>query len=180
MIGDVLELIAREVSSKQSVVLNRANIQKGKLIPPINTISLSLLNIEEELSMRSTIVEKRVVKGKVYKKNPPLNINLRVMFISNFPDDYITELNAMTEVLAFFQRSSFILIDNKKINTKRVNFKLNSIDIDEQEKIWNLLGMEYLPSVIYTVSILVIEEDEVLDESRIVKTVDIQTDHKNR
>ena len=71
MIGDILQIIAREVSEfidnevklpsgKKSVVLHKPNSTNGDFDLPDNAISLSLLNIEEELATKSAMVKKRV------------------------------------------------------------------------------------------------------------------------
>lgn len=191
MIGEVLTIVAKEVStyinkqmkvssSKKCVILNKPNNINGKLDIPDNCISLSLLNIEEELSNRTTFVEKKVIDGKVYKQNPPININLYIMFISNFPKDYVSELNYSTKIIEFFQQKGSFTSENTKglddLKITKLNFKLNNFSItSESSDFWSLLNEKYGQSIIYKVSMITIQEDEKLSNTGIVKQVDINT-----
>jgi len=193
MIGELLKIITREVtdyidkqiqlpSGQKSVILQKPTNSKGELEIPDNTISVSLLSIEEELSTRDAMIKKQVIDGKVYRQNPAVNINLQIIFIANFQNDYINELNSVTKILEFFQkRPSFLPEDTKgldKLKIDKLVFKLNTLELDEQHNIWNLLGCKYMPSIVYKVGMITIQEEKQLSKDKIVKEVDIQTEIK--
>lgn len=193
MFGDILKIVAREVNSyidlnsqlpsgTKTVILDRPYKSDGSFTIPDNSICLSLLNIEEELDSRSTIVNKRVVDGKVYRQNPDITIKLKVIFISNFKNDYINELNYITKIIEFFQKKPFFSIDNtdglSKLGIDKLNFKLNTIPLNEQHNIWGLLGGKYLPSIAYTISMIVIKDSEKISDVSLVKEVNIDTSTK--
>jgi len=191
MIGDILQLIAKEVSTfidndiklpsgKKSVILHKPNSINGEFNLPDNAISMSLLNIEEEKSTKSAMVQKRVQDRKVYTQNPVVNLNLDIIFISNFANDYLNELNYITKVVEFFQQKRLFTIENtealKEFNIERLNFMLNTLPLNEQNNIWSLLGGKYMPSVIYRVGLIPIQDEEKLSQVKIVRTVDIDSD----
>lgn len=194
MIGNILSIIAREVSEfidgqsefptgKKSVILHKPKLDNNELDIPDNTISLSLFNIEEDLTQRSAVVEKRVINGKVYKKNPPVNLHLYVIFLPKFPNDYESELNYTTKIIEFFQqKNTFTSEDTKgldELNVDKLVFKLDNIPLASQSgAFWNLLSAKYLPYVIYRVSTLVIQEQDKLTDTKLVKEVDIDVQHK--
>lgn len=193
MIGELLTIITREVttyidnqvklpSGKKTVVLYKPNSIKGEVEIPDNTIALSLLNIEQELSIRDATIKKEVIDGKVYKQDPAVYINLQIIFISNFQNDYVTELNYITKVIEFFQQKSSFTPENTKglgaLKIEDLNFKLNTLELDEQHNIWSMLGTTYMPSVVYKVSMLTIQEEKKLAKDSIVKNVKIDTRRK--
>jgi len=193
MIGDLLTLIAKEVttyidsqvklpSGKKTVLLYKPNSAKGEIDIPDNTIALSLLNIEQELSIREATIKKEVINGKVYKQDPAVHINLQVIFISNFQNDYVTELNYITKVIEFFQQKSTFTPSNTKglreFNIDKLTFKLNTLELSEQHNIWSMLGTTYMPSVVYKISMLTIQKDKELTQASVVKDVQIDTKRK--
>ena len=193
MIGELLTIITREVttyidaqvklpSGKKTVVLYKPNSVKGEVDIPDNTIALSLLNIEQELSIREATIKKEVIDGRVYKQEPAVYINLQVIFISNFQNDYVTELNYITKVIEFFQQKSSFTPENtkglKELNIDELKFKLNTLALDEQHNIWNMLGTTYMPSVVYKISMLTIQEDKKLTNASIVQNVNIESKRK--
>jgi hypothetical protein len=195
MIGNILQLIAKEVSAfidaqsempsgQKSVVLHKPNSVSGDFSLPDNAISLSMLNIEEELSSKTSMPSKRVKNNKVYTQNPAVHINLQIIFISNFANDYINELNYLTKVLAFFQEKSSFTVENTQgleaLNLQKLSFKLNTLPLSEQGNVWTLLGGKYMPSLVYRVGLISIQDKERRSDIKVVKTIDINSDHKKR
>jgi len=194
MIGDILNNIAKEVteyidsqvdfsSGKKSVVLAKPTNAKGELSIPSNSVCLALLNIDEETSMRNPMITKRVDGTKVYTQTPGISLNLSIVFIANFPNDYISELNYITKIIEFFQQKDTFTIGNtpslKKQNRffEQLVFKLSTTKLEDQHNVWNLLGIKYMPSVMYSVGKIVVQEDEKLSETKVVERVkqDIKT-----
>lgn len=188
MIGDLLNNIAKEVtayvdsqiefsSGKKSVVLAKPTDSKGELSIPDNTICLSLLNIEEETAMRNPMIKKRVDGDKVYTQTPGISLNLSIIFIANFPNDYMSELNYITKIVEFFQKKDTFTIENTPSLKKQERyieqlvFKLTSTPLDSQHNIWSLLGLKYMPSVMFNVGKVLIQEEEELSQIRVVKRV---------
>lgn len=193
MIGELLKIVAKETSEyidkqlklpsgKKSVILHKPNSSNGELDIPNNTIALSLLNIEEELSIRNATVQKQVIDGKVYKQDPAVNINLQIIFIANFQNDYINELNYITKVIEFFQQKpSFTATNTKGLDELKIDtltFKLNTLPLDEQHNIWSLIGSKYMPSVVYKIGMITIQNDKQLTDTSIVKSVSINAKRK--
>jgi hypothetical protein len=194
MIGDILKIVAKEVSDfidkggdlpsdKKSVILHKPNKINEKFNIPDNSISLSLLNIEEEKVVRkSATAVKKVIEGKVYQHNPPVNINLQIIFISSFKNDYISELNYITKVIEFFQQKPTLTSENTKelgaLGVEKLNFRLNTLTLEKQNTLWSLLGSQYMPSLVYKVSMIVIQEEMRLTDIKLVKEVEIDMEIK--
>ncbi len=195
MIGDILNIITREVSEYidsqnefvsggKSVILAKPSGVNGGLSIPDNTIALSLVNIDEESSMRNPVIQKRVEGNKVYSQTPGISLNLSIIFIANFPNDYASELNYITKIIEFFQQKDTFTAENtsnlkkyKKFVDKLV-FKLATTSLSEQNHTWNLLGIKYMPSVMFTVGKIKIQEDEKLSETKVTHRVQRKLEEK--
>ena len=188
MIGDLLNNIAKEVaeyvdsqvefsSGKRSVLLIKPTNAKGELSIPDNTICLSLLNINEDASMRNPMIKKRVEGTKVYTQTPGISLDLSIIFIANFPNDYVSELNYITKIIEFFQKKDTFTLANTPSLKKQdryfeqLVFKLSTTKLEDQHNIWSLLGIKYMPSVMYSVGKILVQEDEILSDSRVVERV---------
>jgi len=195
LIGDILNIITREVSEYidsqnefvsggKSVILAKPSGVNGGLSIPDNTIALSLVNIDEESSMRNPVIQKRVEGNKVYSQTPGISLNLSIIFIANFPNDYASELNYITKIIEFFQQKDTFTAENtsnlkkyKKFVDKLV-FKLATTSLSEQNHTWNLLGIKYMPSVMFTVGKIKIQEDEKLSETKVTHRVQRKLEEK--
>jgi len=195
LIGDILNIITREVSEYidsqnefvsggKSVILAKPSGVNGGLSIPDNTIALSLVNIDEETSMRNPVIQKRVEGNKVYSQTPGISLNLSIIFIANFPNDYASELNYITKIIEFFQQKDTFTAENtsnlkkyKKFVDKLV-FKLATTSLSEQNHTWNLLGIKYMPSVMFTVGKIKIQEDEKLSETKVTHRVQRKLEEK--
>lgn len=188
MIGDLLNNIAKEVaeyvdsqiefsSGKKTVILARPTNSKGEFDIPSNTVCLTLLNINEETSMRNPTINKRVEGNKIYMQTPGILLNLSLVFIANFPKDYISELNYITKIIEFFQqKNTFTIVNTPSLKKQggifdQLVFKLSTTKLEDQHHIWDLLGIKYMPSVMFNVGKITIQEDEKLSKTKIVQSV---------
>lgn len=189
MIGNILENIVKELndfidesvefrSGKKNVVLARPTNNKGEVSIPENCISMSVININEDTSMRSPMLKRRVEGDKVYTQKPGISLDLKLIFIANFPNDYANELNFITKVIEFFQKKDTFTTANTPSLKKqerymeKLVFKLSVVGLEDQHNIWNSLGIKYMPSVIFNVGKVLVQDDEILSTTRPVSTVD--------
>ena len=188
MIGDLLNNIAKEVaeyvdsqlefsSGKKSVLLIKPTNSKGELSIPDNSVCLSLLNIDEDATMRNPMIKKRVEGTKVYTQTPGISLDLSIIFIANFPNDYVSELNYITKIIEFFQKKDTFTLANTPSLKKQERFfeqlvfKLSTTKLEDQHNVWSLLGIKYMPSVMYSVGKILVQEDEKLSDGRVVERV---------
>ena len=125
---------------------------------------LSLVNLEEERDSKPNNFVR--VNDKIEYRNPKINLNLYCLFAMNHPS-YDTSLQYLSLVIQFFQYRS--VIDHKntppenglaldpKIN--KLIFDLISMNSEQVNHLWATLGGKYLPSVLYKVRMITIEDD---------------------
>jgi len=126
---------------------------------------LTLVNVEEERISKSpnNFVK---VKDKVEYRNPKIPLNLYCLFAVNHTS-YDTALQYLSLIIQFFQYRNYIdhkntppdngLMLDQKI--ERLIVELVSMNSEQVNHLWATLGGKYLPSVLYKVRMIEIEDD---------------------
>jgi len=149
-----------------------ANKVNGKVV-------LTLLNIEEETTLKNTPVA-RVVNNKTEYKNPPVHLNLFLLISANC-DTYDKSLRSISKTIEFFQGKSIFTSANTIYNRTNVAFdildyfkfvlKLYTPGFEVLNHVWGTLGGRQLPSAIYKVQLIQIERDKKLSTSEVITHV---------
>lgn len=145
---------------------------KGKVI-------LSLLNIEEETTLRNTSAV-RVVNNRAEYRNPPVNLNLFFLVSANC-ESYDNSLISISKTIEFFQSkkvftsSNTIYQRNDQTASVLDHFKfvveLYTPRFEEWNHIWGTLGGRQLPSVLYKVQLIQVESDKPLAGSELISQI---------
>lgn len=154
IVSSLNEFIRNELNLQEDMVLltNPVDI-KGNVNSQIdNKLCVFLQHLEEE----------RLIKNGSYQTNggmnPPMHFSLYLMFVANFPDpNYLESLRYISLVLEYFQgirvfdRSNSPLLS---INVEKVSMEYVNLDINELNNVWSLMGLKYMPSVLYKLKLL--------------------------
>ncbi len=184
MIDNVLKIIANEVnkyivrkldpdrdpsSTKRIATGNVTKVQEsdssGSRTDSIAAPGiLTLVNMEEERDSKPNNFVR--VNDKIEYRNPKINLSLYCLFSVNHTS-YDTSLQYLSLIVQFFQYKS--VIDHKNTppeNGLALDHKINKLIIDmismnseQVNHLWATLGGKYLPSVLYKVRMLTIEDD---------------------
>lgn len=132
-------------------------------------ISMMLVGVEEERRIGKMPYYVPADENKYYMYNPPVEIDLLVLFIAH-NRDYETSLRDLSDVIGFFQanpvfdKEKYPLI-NASVNNpesktwqlvERLSFSLNNMSYDQQNNLWGMIGAKYMPSVVYRIRMLTI------------------------
>ena len=163
----VLENIALIESADEN-----ADHLKGKVV-------LTLLNLEEESTLKN-IPNFKVKNGKTEYKNPPVSINLYLLISANC-DTYDKSLRCLSKTIQFFQGKNVFTSTNTVYNRNNVAFdildyfkfilELYTLSLEELNYVWGTLGGRQLPSVIYKIQLLEIEQDLKLATSEVITNI---------
>ena|SRR5260221_2653082 len=143
--------------------------------PIINRAILSLVNIEED---RVSKQQENYVRTdiSVEYKNPPLFINL-YMLVSLNRNNYAQSLTWLGHILQFFQfQNVFTPLTHPSLDSRilKLIVELYSLNFEQVNHLWSTLGGKYLPSVMYKVRQISIDEDLTLSESGFIKEIEIE------
>jgi len=133
---------------------------------------LSLVNVEEDRVAKQHENEFRSGLKTIYK-NPPLLLNLYVLFSIN-KDDYQDSLILLGHIVQFFQyQSRFTPLTHPSLDSRieKLTVELYTMNFEQVNHLWSTLGGKYLPSVLYKVRQLTINEDVEVSESGLIKEI---------
>lgn len=145
--------------------LTGANSLTGKAI-------LSLVNIEEDRVGKQQENYIRTDIKTVYKA-PPLYLNLYLLFSVN-KAEYDDTLKWLGHIIQFFQyQNVFTPITHPNLDpkTEKLIIDLYSLNFEQVNHLWSTLGGKYLPSVMYKVRQVTMDEDITTGESGFIKEI---------
>jgi hypothetical protein len=149
--------------SEDRVVVSSLVDLRGNMSSQIeNRVVVTLLNIEEEKSIRNGQLQ------SYSGMNPPVFINLYVLFSANFPDtNYLESLKFISSVISFFQGKNVF----DKMNTPMLSDNVDKIvvefinsDLQQLTNLWGMLGAKYIPSVVYKLKMLTFSSNTIVEE----------------
>jgi hypothetical protein len=120
--------------------------------------AISLINIEEEAIFKSqipAIVQKP--NGQFYKQQPPVKLNLYAM-VSSWHKSYEDGLKFLSRVIGFFQAHPVFQKDELPEGIDKIIVEMYTAGWEQQNQIWGSLSTAYIPSVIYKVRMVVVDQ----------------------
>jgi len=140
-----------------------------------NKVILSLVNVEEDRVAKQQENFERMDVSTRYK-SPQLYLNLYILFSAN-RSGYTDSLQHLSYILQFFQfQNVFTPITHPKLNDYRIEklcVDLCTLNFEQVNHLWSTLGGKYIPSVLYKVRQITIDEDLTVSESGFIKEVQI-------
>jgi hypothetical protein len=180
MIQNVIPVIVRELNSylglrfgfnEQKVIISNLVGQDGSIaFKDENKVVCSLINIEQERVNLNAHFMKNA------KTNPPVNLNLYLLFSAYFSSaNYEEAFKFLTSVISFFQGKQVFTPSNTPLldkNVDKITFEIVNLDLRELSNLWAALGAKYMPSVIYKLRMISIYEDMIIEEIPEITAVD--------
>lgn len=128
-------------------------------------VVITVVNFEEEKTLKNEPHYIRVGET-VQKQNPPLYLNLYVLFSCTHEHDRGTYLDKLDRVIGFFQQQHFFTAANKNINeafpegVEKIILDMFSLNFEQVNHLWGIMGGKYFPSVMYKLRLLPIQKHE--------------------
>ncbi|KPQ09870.1 MULTISPECIES: DUF4255 domain-containing protein [Algoriphagus] len=202
MIHSVLEFLTDELNTfiklkvgdptTTRIYLSGVTNEAGIAIPD-QSLGISLINIEEERVNKDQ--QNRFVNavGKVEKRNPEIRLNLYVLITANFQnknpnnssDDYVEGLKQLSYAISFFQSKNVFTPENSPglgsfdPNLQKIVVELYSYSFEQLYNFWSVVGAKYLPSVLYKIKTISIQENAVLEQGEPIEQIFTQSQHKS-
>lgn len=194
MIDDALHIISEQLNQflrlrfdltenmvSLSYVVNQdgtvANEEKNKVI-------FSLLDISEEVYTNGNTQYRNSSYGE-YVARPNMHLNLQVGFFAYFnPGNYNEALKFTSAVIQFFHSKPTFTGQNTPALADRgidkIQFEMLHLDSNSKNNLWATLGAKYMPSVIYKVRALLVEDAAAQGYLEIIRTMDIDLQKKSK
>ena len=149
-----------------------------------NNIVITLVNIEEESTMKNQPAQKRPFSDKATYENPPVFLNLYVLFTCNYSGvDYPLALKRLSYVIQFLQsKNSFStatsisaggLIDftDDDMVSLRFTLELYTLTFEQINHLWGSLGGRQIPFAMYKLRLVAITERAIVREVPLVEEI---------
>jgi hypothetical protein len=155
-------LVARTGATQGGVGLSRVVDDTGKIAIPSPGLGLALVNIDEERVLKSHLPSTVLINGKQVLLEPELKLNLTIIIAANFAK-YEDALRQLSWVLTFFQahpgftRDRFPALDPR---IERFVVELYSLTFDQLNQLWSCNGGRQLPSAVYRVRLVAVQDIE--------------------
>ncbi len=148
-------------------------------------IYLSLVNVEEEASLRNqTAVRQSEIRPLAYV-NPPMHINLFLLFSANHKD-YNMAMNSLGLILLFFQgnrkfsiartpvsATGLFATPGEKENNININLDLMSLTFEQVNHLWGSLGGKQMPFLLFKARQVEIDADRMLQGGGVIREIQI-------
>jgi hypothetical protein len=145
-----------------------------------NHLVLTLVNVEEEKTLKNTGTVSRDANGGIGYHNPPLNLNLYLLFSSNY-GNYAMALKRLSQTMTFFQGKQKFTTGNSPVAGQgdasivdlSITMDLLSLGFEEVNHLWGSLGGKQMPFVAYRGRLITLSDRRLLEGGAPVQKIDI-------
>lgn len=177
--NELNSFLKRKMSHTEERVLssNLVNQDGSIAVKDQNRIVLTVIDLEEESSMRNSDLGYLHGKTRTGSQPPPVYLNIYLMFSAYFSvNNYKEALRYISEVIAFFQSRRIFnhteYPDLTNAGVQHISFEMYHPDYQTKNNLWTILGVKYMPSVIYKIRTMRIEDQRTGAELPPVKGID--------
>lgn len=148
-------------SDRVKVKLSTVVDDAGKYAFEQDLIGLSVINIEEERTVKTHLPQHSYLNGQHVISAPELKLNLYLLFSANFKF-YEEALKYLSLILTYFQscpsftHEAFPGLDP---GIEKLTLELQSPSFEQWNQIWGCNGGKQLPSVIYRVRMVILQPE---------------------
>jgi hypothetical protein len=108
--------------------------------------------------------------------NAPVSLNLYLLFSANFTNNYDNALRILSLVLEFFQGQRTFTSPpsadpNRLSGRAELNFNLYTMTFEQLNHLWGALGGKQLPSALYRVYLVQLEDERAQDGGRLIEDI---------
>ena len=174
------------------VFLTSVATESNGVVIPDKSVGVSLINIEEDRVIKDQQISVINNSGNVEYRNPEIKLNLYILISANFQDkmehdssdDYVEGLKQLSHIISFFQAKNVFTQSNSPAlatydsGIKKLVVELYSYSFEQLYNFWSVLGTHYLPSVLYKVREITIQEKAIQNSALPIEKIKINTSDK--
>ena len=139
-------------------------------------VILTLINLEEESTLRNLPHYRVIDKETTEYRNPPVNMNIYLLVAANC-NTYTNSLRAISKTIEFFQGKKVFTSENTTYEEKedfdvlgsfKLIVELYTASFEQLNHVWGTLGGRQLPSVIYKIQLVEIDRKALLGAEKVI------------
>ena len=145
-------------------------------------VVVSIVNVEEESALKNNgTYIKQGFGAKIHQ--PPIYLNLYVLFCAHYPSAYDTALSRLSKVIEFFQqRKSFDIhtaqplpgfLDPNSMEDADLSITLDlfTLSFEQVNHLWGSLGGKQMPFVLYKLRLVKIFDNRIIKEVPLIQEI---------
>jgi hypothetical protein len=150
--------------------------ENGKWAVTKERIAVHLINVEEDRILKAHLPESTLIDGRHVTLQPELKLNLHLLFAGWFTQ-YDQALKYLSLVLTYFQshpsfrRDEYPGLDPR---IERLTVELQSLGYEQLNQIWAFVGGKQLPSVVYKVRMVAVQDRAPMEIMPPITAVDLE------
>lgn len=197
-----LSLKIKEGSGIDNVIANIATVHDDDANLEKSSIILSIVNIEEDKTTKNqSLYKKEIIVATIdgedvdarekYKK-PAQNLVFSILFTSYIKntDQYLEGISKLEQIIRYLQNNNVFYFNSddlfeqtesypQNVEYSKLIIDLITLKTDQLNQMWSYLGSKYMPSVLYTMRLVRIQ-DEKVNPSVVIKEVKTQLWNNNK
>ena len=129
-------------------------------------LTLLLINLEQDEATRNANPYLTVKDDKYYNVMPEIRLNLYMLVVANWSEDYVSGLNALSKVISFFQKHKVFRPGDEfpgevafPEEVEKLTVELITLPFNQQNEVWNALRTHYRPSALFKVRMIVFKQE---------------------
>lgn len=141
-----------------------------------NKILISLINIEHETYAKNPATYIPISNNQYGRVEQPVYLNLYLLISANYTaKNYMEALKMLSATIAVlqtnqaFDSSTFPGLDS---SIQKLTFEIHNVPISELSHIWSGIGAKYVPSIIYKVRMITIQQNLIKATASGITTLD--------
>ena len=149
--------------------------REGAGAVPAQPVTLTLVRIEEDRTARMQVTVRRRTDEALEELQPDVKLHLYLL-VTAAAKDYADSLRYLAAVVGYFQARPVFDHANTPIldaGIDKLSVELFTQSFEEQNHLWGMLALRYVPSVLYRVRLVVIQESVVSAINRPITEVQV-------
>lgn len=198
MIFEALSMIRSELGAyiaslgdggaQTDVVLGNISLLESNDTDSIkDRVVITLVNAEEESALKNSNGFHRANGGRMTVENPPIYLNLYLLFSANWPDGYDTAIHRLSNIIEFFQGKNIFTVQNSPNSVDTLNtidpdivdlrliLNMYTMTFEQINHLWGSLGGKQIPFVMYKMRLVKEHSSKILREGRVIERTQTNT-----
>ena len=180
---ELVAYLASKGDNAANVIVDNIGLSEtvsGSSLP--DNIIITLVNIEEESTLKNQAAVKRSPTGLAQYENQPIYLNLYILITCNyFSDNYMLALKRLSMVIRFLQSKSNFSAANtingdptETDTSEELNFNLElfTLSFEQINYLWGSLGGRQAPFVMYKLRLVTLTEHAIVREAPLIEEIE--------
>ncbi len=176
----ILEVEESPIANQEIVILDNIAMAEevgGTGSKQDERVVMSLVNLQEQTTLKNESYH-RLENGRTVYRNPPIHLNLFILFSVLHSKEYEASLKRLSRVIEFFQWKKELSFTTTPASANishdvQIFPDLYSLTFEQLNYLWGSLGGKQVPFALYRFRLVALEAEKRLAESEPITAISI-------